>query len=311
MSEKRKFQAVPPPTIKLTDEAFEKNNETAVYWLTGSGMLINSHGTTIMVDPTISLISENPPLGEVFDDSIYFLNDNLGVDSEIEHRLEQLTLPPIYASEVKKLDAVLFTHSDDDHLGAKTVVDLLPSGATYHGTDCVKEKLIKRGVPKDRICVHKSKDKFTIGSVDIQMTAAYHPWQENRRDEFDYVFTIDDCCGYKFYTQDGVIWHPGDSLLLDEHFENDDVDLMFIDLGDDTKDENKSYHFGRKDGLRLVNHLVNADLVLSHWGTYYGPEHAWCNCNPDDVRPLIKKPERFHVLAAGEKYLLKKKQKQV
>ncbi len=290
-NKKKKFQAVPPETIPLDNSAFANNDETAVYWLTSSGILVNSHGTTIMIDPHIALYSDDPPI------------------SEVQGRLDQLTMPPIRAHQVKKLDAVLITHADEDHLGEKTVKDLLSSGAIYHGTPFVGKALEELGIPKDRICVHPHKDRFTIGNIDIEMTAAYHPWTQDKQDEYDYIYKLEDCCGYKLHTQDGIIWEPGDTLLLDEHFNNTDVDLMCVGFEDDTNDPEKSYHFGRKNIVKLVNHMIDTELIIVHWGTFYGPDLHWCNCNPDDVRPLIDRPERFHVLAAGEKYILKNTEK--
>lgn len=41
------------PTIELTEKDFADNGETAVYWLTGAGVMINSHRTVIMIDPVL------------------------------------------------------------------------------------------------------------------------------------------------------------------------------------------------------------------------------------------------------------------
>lgn len=46
-----KNQAVAPATIKLTAADFTAREDTAIYWLGNAGIMINSHGTTIMIDP--------------------------------------------------------------------------------------------------------------------------------------------------------------------------------------------------------------------------------------------------------------------
>ena len=43
-------QAVPPVSVMIPEEAFLPNQETAVYWLGVAGVLINSHGTTMLID---------------------------------------------------------------------------------------------------------------------------------------------------------------------------------------------------------------------------------------------------------------------
>ena len=82
MDRARKFQAVPKTIYPLTDADFQNNHETAVYWLSSAGVFINCHGTTIMVDPNIALMSENPPISEV-------------------QGMEQLTMPPIMGTDVR------------------------------------------------------------------------------------------------------------------------------------------------------------------------------------------------------------------
>ena len=49
-------QAMPAPTIPMGPEAFGPSDHTTVYWLGGAGVFINSRGTLLMVDPTISTI---------------------------------------------------------------------------------------------------------------------------------------------------------------------------------------------------------------------------------------------------------------
>ena len=57
-------QARAPETIPLPPTYADNHTETAVYWLSASGVLLNSHGTTIMVDPLLSIQSDNPAIGE-------------------------------------------------------------------------------------------------------------------------------------------------------------------------------------------------------------------------------------------------------
>lgn len=286
MNHIRKFQETPKTIYPLTDADFQDNRETAVYWLSSAGVFINCHGTTIMVDPNIALMSENPPISEV-------------------QGMEQLTMPPIMGTAVRKLDAVLITHADLDHLGIKSVINLLPSGCIFHGTNYVCNDLVRLGVPSNRVCKHPPKDRFKIGCVEVQMTAAYHPWQQDQQEFNNYLYKLEDCTGYKFYTPDGVVWDPGDSLLLDEHFDNKDVDLMFIDFGDDSHDPVSTYHFGRPQAIRLADSMPDTDLIMFHWGTFYAPDYSWCNCNPEDVKPLLAHPERFLDYCPGQKYILK------
>lgn len=278
MSVDRANQAKAPDPVQITAKAFAASDDTAVYWLTGAGIFLNSHGTTILVDPILSLVSDDPPLSEV-------------------EGTPQYVMPPILAKDVGRVDAILYTHADADHLGQLTVTELLQGRANFHGVAKVAERLREIGVSEERIVIHKTKDRFTIGNVDVQMTGADHPWQLDFPDTQPYVYTPDDCCGFKFLTPDGVVWDPGDSRLLDEHFENEDVDLLFMDF----EDNSPLHHFGTENALKLVNHLRRADIIMFHWGTYYAPEKPWYAADPAMVRDRIEGRERFLEPHPGEK----------
>jgi phosphoribosyl 1,2-cyclic phosphate phosphodiesterase len=99
------YQAKAPDPVPMTDDAFMKRTDTAVYWLTGAGIFINCRGTTILVDPVLSLVSENPPISEV-------------------DGAPQYVMPPLSPGDIKQVDAVLYTHGHADH--TKGIDDLRP-----------------------------------------------------------------------------------------------------------------------------------------------------------------------------------------
>jgi L-ascorbate metabolism protein UlaG (beta-lactamase superfamily) len=94
------FQAVAPATQPLKPEAFTETSETSIRWLSGAGFLINSRGTLIMIDPVISMEKGSAD------------NNEIGL---------RMRVPlPIVATSVPRLDAVLYTHGDNDHIGTLT-----------------------------------------------------------------------------------------------------------------------------------------------------------------------------------------------
>lgn len=283
--EKRKYQWVAPETVPLTNAAFAPNNETACYWFGSATAFINSHGTTILIDPAMAFLP--------------------GEDGKIVseyHGCEYLNLPPIDPREIEHLDAVLYTHADPDHMGPETAVQLLHTGCMYYGTKYTKNALLKLGIPEERIIVHEKVEKFSIKNCGIELTRAYHPWQLRDPDLYDWQYALEDCCGYRIVTPDGIIWHHGDTILLEEHFNNTDVDLIFADFGDGRN----CYHFGRDDALKLFNHLYQAELILQHCGSVYVPDNRAFNGDPTGVERNLVNPGRFHILGAGEKYVLKR-----
>ena len=208
-----------------------------------------------------------------------------------------MTAPPIMAPQVEHLQAVLYTHTDNDHLGPITAQHLMTTGAQFHGPARVIRELRRLGLPDGQGVSHTPGETFRIGNLEIALTPAFHPHQLFNHDFEDY-FKPEDCCGYRITTQDGVIWIPGDSLLMNEHLEMKDVDLLLIDFS------NNASHFGLDFAIGLANVHENADLIMYHWATFYGPDHDWCNADPAQAIPRLRHPERLHILAPGEKYVL-------
>lgn len=272
-------QATAAATVPLPNDFAEDHHETAVFWLSAAGVLINSHGTTIMIDPLLTVVSDNPAVGET------------------SERL--LTAPPILADRVPRLDGILYTHTDNDHLGPFTAQALFKTGVPFHGTALVLAELKKLGLKEHRGMAHRRGQSFRIGALEIEVTPAFHPHQLLTKD-FTSYFGPEDCCGYRITTPDGVIWIPGDSLLMNEHLEQKGVDLMFSDFSDNAS------HFGLDFSIGLANVHEQADLIAYHFGTFYGPDHDWCNANPEEARPRLRRPERLHVLAPGEKHVLRR-----
>jgi L-ascorbate metabolism protein UlaG (beta-lactamase superfamily) len=271
------YQATAPATVPLPPSAFEDGGETAVYWLSASGVLVNSHGCTIMIDPLLSIIADDPAIGET---------------GEL-----LMTAPPIMATQVEKLDAVLYTHTDNDHLGPLTAKALMQTGAQFHGTPDVLQELNRLGLSDGQGFSHTQGETFCLGNLEISLTPAFHPHQLFRTD-FERYFTPEDCCGYKIKTSDGVIWVPGDSILMPEHLQMQDIDLLFIDFSDNAS------HFGLDLAIGLANVLEHAEMIMYHFATFYGPDHDWCNADPGDAIPRLRHPERLHIVAPGEKYVL-------
>jgi len=180
-------QAAAETPVLMTDEDFENHGEVSVYWLTSASVLINSHGTTILMDPVITPTSEDPWISEAMDD------DQTGY-------MPLLVRSPIYAPDIHKLTAVLITHADVDHMGFLSIRALQKLGVAFHGTPYVGKALEELGVPGEQITTHLVGETFQIEDVTVEVTDALHPWQKYFPQVYDYVYQPGDCCGYKCTT---------------------------------------------------------------------------------------------------------------
>jgi hypothetical protein len=111
-------QARAPKTQPFGAEAFEVDDRTVLRWLGMAGFLINSRGPTLMVDPLLG-----------------------GFDMPVMIEF------PIAAADVPRLDAVLVTHSDNDHYSVPTCRDLAAVTGEYHSTHYVASLMHQEGLP--------------------------------------------------------------------------------------------------------------------------------------------------------------------
>src|SRR5437868_2661082 len=101
----KKYQAKAPTTRPFGAEAFKASNKTTIRWLGMAGFLVNSRGTTFMLDPLLE-----------------------GYDMPL------LLKFPIAPKDVPHVDAILATHSDNDHYSVETFKDLSQVTKEYHST---------------------------------------------------------------------------------------------------------------------------------------------------------------------------------
>jgi L-ascorbate metabolism protein UlaG (beta-lactamase superfamily) len=273
-------QVIAPATIPITAEDFKISNHTSIWWLSGSGFLINSRGTLIMMDPVLMM---KPGSQEI---------------CELDMRL--LVPLPILATDVPKLDAILYTHLDEDHLAPLTAPALIRTGGFFGGPAIVVKQLEHLGIPAEQARSFRIGDSFRVGDVEITLTLVDHSWQNLDPEKYGTPWGPDDCCGFLLHTPDGTIWYTGDSRLLPEHMEISEVDVLLLDVSNDP------YHLGVESAIKLANYHESADIIAHHYGTYDAQDVLAFNGNPWNLISHVSNSEsRFHVLAPGERFTLK------
>jgi L-ascorbate metabolism protein UlaG (beta-lactamase superfamily) len=260
-------------------EAFQPSDRTTLWWLAGAGFLINSRGTSIAIDPAITL---EPGSTDVSEDGF------------------RLLVPfPIRPSEVPHLDLVLITHTDSDHLASLTVRELSRTDATFVGPGPVVAKLSELGIPTERTRLVKPGDRIERGGVEILVTPADHAWQVQDPARYGPPFGAEDCCGFLLRTPDGTIWCTGDTRLLEAHLAVRDVDVFLLDVSRDP------FHLGVANAARLANSTGAPIVIPHHYGTYDSPDFDAVNGDPAEVVPYLNDAERrLRILAPGEPFVL-------
>ncbi|WP_368263290.1 MBL fold metallo-hydrolase [Clostridium disporicum] len=260
-------QAVAPKTKAFGKEAFNKSKDTVIRWLGNAGVMINSRGTCIMIDPLLK-----------------------GLDMPL------LIDMPISVEEISHLDGILITHCDNDHFSRVTCRELSEVCNSYHGPHYVAELMREEGL---KGIGHNIEETFKIGDMDITLTPADHAWQ-NESSKYSKIrkFNFEDYCGFWIETKDGTIWAPGDSRLLEEHLNMKNPDVIIFDFS------NNSWHIGLEDAIKLANAYPDAKLILSHWGSVDAPEMDAFNADPAALIGKVINEDRIYIMAPGEAFKL-------
>ena len=261
-----KGQAMPSRVVPVTAEAFGRREGTEVTWRGGAGVLVNSRGTTVLIDPLLT-----------------------GFDMPV------LFDCPLATEDVPRLDACLVTHIDGDHFSRETCRALAGVCGGFHSTGYVAEEMRAAGIPGRG---HGIGERFTVGGGDaavrVTLTPAKHNWQ-NGLPEFAYrTWAEEDYCGYRLETADGAVWLPGDSRLLESHLHMEEPAVILFDFSDN------DWHIGLEGAVRLANAYPEARLLLIHWGTVDAPEMTPFNANPGALDGRVVNPGRIRTLWPGE-----------
>ena len=268
----QKYQATAPPTQPFGKEAFQPSKSTTIRWLGMAGFLVNSRGTTFMVDPLLE--GYNMPLLREF---------------------------PIKPKAVPRLDAIFATHSDNDHYSVETFKDLAPVTKQFHSTVFVDSLMKNEGLHSFG---HFIGDTFHVGVVSVRLTLADHAWQNNFHRPGQRYYEPGDACGFWFNTPDGSIWAPGDSRFMQEQLHMPTPDAILFDYSEDA-----AFHSGLEGAVKIANAYPHTPLILGHWGFVDAPDFIPFNGDPERLASRVVNPERIIVLAAGQPFTLKRVRK--
>ncbi|MEO5681307.1 MAG: MBL fold metallo-hydrolase [Chitinophagaceae bacterium] len=270
----KKYQAKAPGTQPLAAAAFGPSATTTLTWLGMAGFLVNSRGTTFMIDPLLQ-----------------------GYDMPL------LINFPIKPKDVPRLDAVFATHSDNDHYSVATFHDLAAVTKAFHSTIYVDSLMKNEGFHS---VGHFIGDTFRFGNVSARLTLADHAWQNNFPKTGQRYYEPGDACGFWFNTPDGSIWAPGDSKFMQEQLHMPTPDAILFDYSEDA-----AFHSGLDGAVKIANAYPNTPVVLAHWGSVDAPDFIPFNGDPKHLSERVINPGRIIVLAPGQPFILQKIKKQV
>ena len=228
----------------------------------------------------------------------------IGIDLDLDPE-EKIHPPPVTAQELAgELDFAFATHHHGDHCNVPTIK------ALAHGTRCAfvlprpcLKEVAQLGIPKERIIVPEPLHPFDIKSIHVEPVHAIHGNQEFTvlTREPDFVESIAHNCGYVFNVQGKRFFHPGDSVLTEEHLGLKHIDVLFV---------SPTVHNMYVDrSMILINRLEPAYIFPQHFGTYVETDENafWARGYPDELKLRLSQElqKRYHKPRLGEMFVIR------
>lgn len=260
----------PEPVI---DSVRAHRTGLAVWWMGNAGWLVKFGDTLISFDLELGMTQRLQPVAASADD---------------------------LAGEI---DVAFASHHHGDHCNAATIRALAKGTRTTFvlPATCVKN-VPNLGVAPERLIVPEPLKPFDVKSIHVEPVHAIHGNQEftvlTREPEF--IEGIRSNCGYVMTLGGKRFFHPGDSVLTEEHLNLKDIDVQFV---------SPTVHNMFTDrSMTLINHLQPAYIFPQHFGTYRETDgnRFWTKGYPDELkeRLSLELQKRYHKLAIGEKFII-------
>jgi L-ascorbate 6-phosphate lactonase len=195
------------------------------------------------------------------------------------------------------LNVHLITHGHEDHFSSPSCRILAEkSDCTFVVPANCLDKAQGLGVPEPRLRVARPGEPFDLPGLHVEPQRALHGHLYGS--VYRHANTQD--CGYLFALVGTRFLQPGDTVLLHDHLELSDVDVLFVSPTEHNTRVNRS--------AVLINALEPRHIFPQHFGTYVQSEgnRFWTVGYPDELRALLPRPmqERFHKLSQGEVYVV-------
>ncbi|MFB0503384.1 MAG: MBL fold metallo-hydrolase [Candidatus Bathyarchaeia archaeon] len=256
-------------TRNIASEVNRPAHGLRLWWLGNAGFAIRYDEILMFIDPVIEVKSE--------DDQTF---SETGL--RLQHKL------PLRAAGVERADIVLLTHHHGDHAAPKTLSLLKRTGALFICPEICMPVIDRISVDRERVRTVDYDQTMTYGEVSVKAVRAIHGGHHG-----GVSASLELGAGYLVKVGGYSIFHPGDTVLMEEHYELSNVDILLLPICRHSKAL-----------TRLAEILAPRHIIAMHYDTYEVTEHNcfWTYGDPEETRSKIEYPERLVVLEQGETF---------
>lgn len=258
--------------------------QTALWYIGQEGFIISNSGKHIAVDP--------------------YLSDY--VDKHCCQFVEwkRLYAPPIKASELDFLDAVLCTHTHYDHADPWTLAEIAKANSSTLFIVPAPEvdTIASYGIDKSRIVPAYDNKPITLDGFNITpVPSAHEVFHTDSEGNFKEL-------GYIIDAGENRIFHAGDMCMYDgltDKLNNINISILPINGRDYFRNANDIIgNFDSTEAVTLAT-IIKSDLLIPVHHDLYEVNKV----NPAnfvDTLMTVNKEQKYHIFVPGEKYIYNK-----
>lgn len=184
----------------------------------------------------------------------------------------------------KHLDVHFISHEHEDHFNSETCRLLNNnSNCMFIIPKSCEEKARELGIQENRMQIVQPNDTYSTDWLFVKCIRAIH----GHIDGAVYSGANMYDCGYVVEFGNKIIYQPGDTILLEEHSELKNIDILFVSTTDhNTKVDNS---------LKMINAIKPCYIFPQHYNTYVEHEdnifwtHGYVDELYDKLTEIYKK----------------------
>lgn len=199
----------------------------------------------------------------------------------------------VLPSDLSELDLHFISHEHDDHFNSETCRNLVQHSNCVFviPSTCIpKAKALE--IPDDRLYVVYPGNEYNISGVSFKVIRAFHGHLKGtiyrNASPFD--------CGYIFQLNGLSIYQPGDTVLLQEHLDMKNIDILFF-----SSTEHNTYI---ENSVKLIELIKPRLIIPQHFGTYKVTDKNsfWTTGYPDEVYARLNDDlkKKYRKMSVGE-----------
>jgi L-ascorbate metabolism protein UlaG (beta-lactamase superfamily) len=221
----------------------------------------------------------------------------IAFDLDLDHDL-RLAPSPVPTEELAPaLDVLFITHEHGDHFNARTGHILAEtSDCRFVVPASCEAKAQEVGIPATHSTIARPRHPFDLPGIRVEPIRALH----GDRHQAVYRHANLDDCGYVLTMAGKRLLQPGDSVLLQDHLQLEEIDILFVSPTD--------HNMHIEPATTLIETLRPAHIFPQHFGTYEQTEENsyWTRGYPDELRSALDPTlqTRYHKLNQGEVFTI-------